>query len=134
MVLKVLIITKWAEGQIELIEANRKNYEVGYYTLGNLFITDVLSNEPLTKWDEFRAFNDEAKSSPALGFKFDTSKVSNEIAAVNNVLEEFKATLYSGSVDIDEYLGKLNNKLKEQGLDKVIAEMQTQIDEWKKTK
>ncbi|MBU3136905.1 ABC transporter substrate-binding protein [Clostridium gasigenes] len=125
---------KMGEGQIELIEANRKNYEVGYYTLGNLFITDVLSNEPLTKWDEFRAFNNSAKSSPALGFKFDTAKVSNEIAAVNNVLEEFKATLYSGSVDIDEYLGKLNNKLKEQGLDKVIAEMQTQIDEWKKTK
>ena len=124
---------KIGEGQIEIIEENRKNYEVGYYTLGNLFITDVLSNEPLTKWDEFKEFNNEAKSSPALGFKFEPSAVSNEIAAVNNVLEEFKATLYSGSVDIDEYLGKLNNKLKEQGIDKVIAEMQKQIDEWKKT-
>lgn len=125
---------KIGDNQIEIIEENRKNYEVGYYTLGNLFITDVLSNEPTTKWDEFKEFNNEAKSSPALGFKFEPSAVSNEIAAVNNVLEEFKATLYSGSVDIDEYLGKLNNKLKEQGIDKVIAEMQKQIDEWKKTK
>ena len=125
---------KIAEGQIEIIEEKRKEYEVGYYTLGNLFITDILSNEPVTKWDEFRAFNDAAKSSPALGFKFEPSAVSNEIAAVNNVLEEFKATLYSGSVDIDEYLGKLNSKLKEQGIDKIIAEMQKQIDEWKTNK
>ncbi|MEG1870957.1 MAG: DUF3502 domain-containing protein, partial [Peptostreptococcaceae bacterium] len=124
---------KVQEGQIEIIEEKRKDYEIGYYTVGNLFITDVLSNEPLTKWDEFREFNDAAKNSPALGFKFETSPVSNEIAAVNNVLEEFKSTLYSGSVDIDEYLTKLNNKLKEQGIDKIITEMQRQIDEWKKT-
>lgn len=125
---------KVGEGQIKLIEENRTKYQVGYYSLGNLFITDVLNNEPKDKWDVFRAFNNAAKSSPALGFKFERSEVSNEIAAVNNVLEEFKATLYSGSVDIDEYLGKLNNKLKEQGIDKIIKEMQTQIDEWKKTK
>lgn len=124
---------KVQEGQIEIIEEKRKDYEIGYYTVGNLFITDVLSTEPLTKWDEFRAFNDAAKNSPALGFKFETGAVSNEIAAVNNVLEEFKATIYSGSVDIDEYLPKLNNKLKEQGIDKIITEMQRQIDEWKKT-
>lgn len=121
------------DGQIEIIEEKRKDYEIGYYTVGNLFITDVLSNEPLTKWDEFREFNNKAKNSPALGFKFETSPVSNEIAAVNNVLEEFRTTLFSGSVDIDEYLTKLNNKLKEQGIDKIITEMQTQIDEWKKT-
>lgn len=126
--------TKMEEGQIKIIEAKRKQYEIGYYTIGNLFITDVLSNEPINKWDEFRKFNDAAKNSPALGFKFDRSGVNNEIAAVNNVLEEFKSTLYSGSVDSDEYLGKLNNKLKEQGIDKIIKEMQKQVDEWKKTK
>ncbi|WP_066870714.1 ABC transporter substrate-binding protein [Clostridium mediterraneense] len=120
------------EGQIKLNERGLKDYNVGYYTLGNLFITDVLHNEPLTKWDEFKEFNDKAKESPALGFKFDTKKVSNEIAAINNVLEEYKATLYSGSVDNKEYVEKLNKKLKEQGLDKVIAEMQSQIDAWAK--
>ena len=31
----------------------------------------------------------------------------------------------------DEYLGKLNAKLKEQGIDRVITEMQSQINEWK---
>ncbi len=78
----------------------------------------------------FRVFNDSAKNSLALGFKFDTSKVTNEIAAINNVIEEFKATIYSGSVDVEEYLNKLNKKLKDQGIDRVIEEMQTQLNSW----
>lgn len=121
------------DNQIELTD-KAQDYSVGYYTLGNLFITKVLNNEPETKWEEFKSFNDAAIASPALGFKFDTSKVSNEIAAINNVLEEFKSTIYSGSVDVDEYLNKLNQKLKDQGIDKVIAEMQTQLDAWKASK
>ena len=115
--------------QIKLID-KASDYSVGYYTLGNLFITKVLDNEPETKWDEFQEFNDAAKESAVLGFKFDTSKVTNEIAAINNVLEEFKSTIYSGSVDVDEYLDKLNKKLKDQGIDRVIEEMQTQLDAW----
>lgn len=122
-----------SENQIELTD-KAKDYSVGYYTVGNLFITDVLHNEPATKWDEFKTFNDAAKNSPALGFKFDTSTVSTQIAAVNNVLEEFKSTLYSGSVNNAEYVEKLNAKLKEQGLDQIIAEMQKQIDAWAASK
>ncbi|MDU8977440.1 MAG: DUF3502 domain-containing protein, partial [Clostridium perfringens] len=62
---------------------------------------------------------------------FNTEKVSNQIAAINNVLEEFKATIYSGSVNEAEYLDKMNKKLKEVGIDEVISEMQSQIDAWK---
>ncbi|ATD54200.1 ABC transporter substrate-binding protein [Clostridium chauvoei] len=123
---------KVGDKQIKLLP-KEEDYRVGYYTVGNLFLTYVLDKEPLTKWDEFEDFNNKAKNSPALGFKFDPAAVSTEIAAVNNVLEEFKSTIYSGSMDIDEYLPKLNAKLKEQGVDKIIAEMQKQIDEWAKT-
>lgn len=119
---------------IKLIKPEEKNFDVPYFSVGNLFITYKLEAEPDTKWEEFKDFNDKAKVSPALGFKFDSSSVSTEVAAINNVLEEFKQTLYSGSVDSDEYLGKLNSKLKEQGIDKVVAEMQKQVDEWKANK
>lgn len=124
---------KVGENTIKVLNPTQRRYEIPYFALGNLFITYVLDTEPESKWEEFKAFNDEAKASPALGFKFDTSKVTSQIAAINNVLEEFKATLYSGSVDVEQYLGKLNSKLKEQGIDKVINEMQSQIDEWKKS-
>lgn len=122
---------KVGEENIKIINPDDKAYDVPYFALGNLFITYKLEDEPATKWDEFQDFNDKAQVSPALGFKFDSSSVSNEIAAINNVLEEYKSTLYSGSVDVDEYLDKLNEKLHEQGIQKVIDEMQSQIDEWK---
>lgn len=110
------------------------DYDIAAFAFGNLFINYVLEGEPETKWDEFQEFNDESIASVALGFKFDTSNVTNELAAITNVLEEFKYALFSGSVDVDEYLNKMNTKLKEQGLDKVMEEMQTQIDEWKAEK
>ena len=121
---------KTGDTQIKLTD-KAKDYSVGYYTLGNLFITYTLDNEPVDKWKEFEAFNDASVESPALGFKFNTEKVSNQIAAINNVLEEFKATIYSGSVNEAEYLDKMNKKLKEVGIDEVILEMQSQIDAWK---
>lgn len=125
---------KIGDSHIKILNSEQKNYDVPYFSLGNLFLTYKLEGEPDTKWEEFEDFNDKSQVSPALGFKFNSSNVSTEIAAINNVLEEFKSTIYSGSVDIDEYLVKLNAKLKEQGIDKVINEMQTQLDEWKKTK
>ncbi|MDU5107886.1 ABC transporter substrate-binding protein [Clostridium sp.] len=125
---------KVGEDHIKILNPEQKNYDVPYFSLGNLFITYKLEGEPDTKWEEFKEFNDNSIMSPALGFKFDSSSVSNEIAAINNVIEEFKSAIFSGSVDVDEYLEKLNAKLKEQGVDRVIAEMQKQIDEWKETR
>lgn len=126
--------SKVGDKKIKLINPDDRNYVIPYFATGNLFLTYTLDNEPETKWNEFKEFNNSSKVSPALGFKFNSDKVSTEIAAINNVLEEFKATIYSGSVDVDNYLGKLNAKLKEQGIDKVIKEMQTQINEWKNNK
>lgn len=122
---------KVGDQTIKLLNTDQKNYDVSYFSLGNLFLTYKLEGEPEDKWEEFKEFNDDSEVSPALGFKFDSSNVTTEIAAINNVLEEFKSTIYSGSVDVDEYLEKLNTKLEEQGIQKVIDEMQKQIDEWK---
>lgn len=123
---------KVSENSIRLINPEQRRYEIPYFSLGDLFITYTLDTEPETKWEEFKEFNDSAEVSPLLGFKFDSSKVTSELAAINNVLEEFKSSLYSGSVDVDDYLNRLNSKLKEQGIDRVIAEMQAQVDEWRK--
>ena len=62
------------------------------------------------------------------------SNVSTEVAGFRNVLDEFGKSLYTGSVDPEEYLPKLEKKLEATGIDKVIDEMQKQIDEWKAEK
>lgn len=113
----------------ELPEAN--DYRVPYFALQNLFITYLLDTDPADKWDQFRAFNKNSAKSPALGFNFDGTKFQTEMSAFNNIMNEFNANLFTGTVDPTEWLPKINDKLKAAGLDRVKAEMQKQILSWK---
>ncbi|EGT3616623.1 extracellular solute-binding protein [Clostridium perfringens] len=124
---------KISNNKIRLLEKSI-DYMVDYYTLGNLFITYVLEDEPDDKWKEFERINNNSEISQALGFEFDSSKVEVEFNSVNTVLEEFKRSLYTGLVDTEEYVEKLNNKLKGAGIDKVKEELERQLNEWKNKK
>ncbi len=122
------------ENKIKLNEETRKNYSVSYWVQGGLFNTYVLANEPVDKWATFKEFNESSVDAPSFGFDFDLEPVSTEVAGFGNVLDEFGKSLYTGSVDPEEYLPKLQEKLQATGIDKVIEEMQKQIDEWKASK
>lgn len=78
--------------------------------------------------------NNAAIPSKLLGFSFDPTNVKSELAQTASVVDEFYAGLITGIADPDTTLPKMNEKLKKAGLDKLLAEMQKQIDEWKKTK
>lgn len=120
--------------KIKLVEEKRKDYSVPYWVQGGLFNTYVLDNEPLDKWATFKEFNDASEEAPSFGFDFDLSPVSTQVAGFSNILDEFGKSLYTGSVDPDEYLPQVQKKLEATGINEVIAEMQRQIDEWKATK
>lgn len=66
-----------------------------------------------------------------LGFKFNTENVSNQISAINNVLQEFERALYTGSIDPEVGLNDLNKKLNDSGINEVKEEIQKQLNEWK---
>jgi len=108
-----------------------KNYDMPTFSLGNVFLTYLNPTDPENKWEEFKKFNDSGKPAPLLGFNFDTTNVANEIAAVQNVKEEFWAPLMTGTVDPNEYLPKAIEKFKAAGLDTIMAEAQRQLDEWR---
>lgn len=120
--------------KIKLNEEKRKDYSVPYWVQGGLFNTYVLENEPLDKWATFKEFNDASAEAPSFGFDFDLAPVSTQVAGFRNILDEFGKSLYTGSVDPDEYLPQVLKKLEATGINEVIAEMQRQIDEWKATK
>ena len=120
--------------KIKLKEDAAKNYSVPYWVQGGLFRTYVLENEPLDKWIVVRELNDASIEAPSFGFDFHLEPVSAQAAAFRNVLDEFGKSLYTGSVDPEEYLPKLQEKLEATGIDKVIEEMQKQIDDWKTSK
>ncbi|WP_068616101.1 ABC transporter substrate-binding protein [Paenibacillus tuaregi] len=108
-----------------------KSYDMPSYSLGNNMLLYLNQNDPDNKWDEFKKFNAAGKNSPILSFNFDSSKVSSELAAVQNVKEQFWAALMTGTLDPATNLDKAIAKFKEAGLDKVISEAQSQLDAWK---
>ncbi|TLS48750.1 extracellular solute-binding protein [Paenibacillus antri] len=108
-----------------------KNYDMPTFSLGNVMLTYLNPTDPENKWEEFQKFNDAGKPAPLLGFNFDTSNVSTEIATVQNVKEEFWSALMTGTVDPNEFTPKAIEKFKAAGLDKIIEEAQRQLDEWR---
>lgn len=120
--------------KVKLNEEKRKDYSVPYWVQGGLFTTYVLENEPIDKWATFKEFNDAAEEAPSFGFDFNLEPVGTEVAGFRNILDEFGKALYTGSVEPSEYLPQMQKKFEATGIQKVIDEMQRQIDEWKATK
>lgn len=76
-------------------------------------------------------FSQEAQPLLTLGYSFDTRKVASEIAAVKDIVNEFRPLLESGILDdVDQALEVFLQALNEAGIDRIIAENQRQLDEW----
>jgi putative aldouronate transport system substrate-binding protein len=84
--------------------------------------------------EALREFNENAVASPALGFSFDPEPVKTEMATLANVIGEYDPVIASGSVDAVEPSGGLYqeflNKLESSGIQKVLDEANSQLDEW----
>ncbi|MCU6707756.1 ABC transporter substrate-binding protein [Paenibacillus sp. J5C_2022] len=104
------------------------------YMFGNQFLSYTWTTEEPDAWETMDAFNKGAVQSKALGFIFNVEDVKTEVAAVNNVIAEYRLGLDTGTLDPEEHLPAFNVKLKAAGIDKIINEKQKQIDEWAKAK
>jgi putative aldouronate transport system substrate-binding protein len=80
--------------------------------------------------EQFKVFNGGGAVSKALGFQYDSSSVRTAIAAVNNVVEQYRLGLEYGVVDPDTELPRFIQALKNAGIDEIIAEKQRQLDAW----
>jgi putative aldouronate transport system substrate-binding protein len=81
------------------------------------------------KWDQL---NKSANLSPILGFTFNMEAVKSEIAQCQVVIDQYLSALTTGTADPDKIQPEFIDKLKKSGVDKVIAEKQKQLDEWRK--
>ncbi len=117
----------------EGINSKNSTYYLGAQ-LGWLFpnqgITPVWDGNPPDFWDIFRAFNNNARRSKAIGFSFDATPVKGELTAVTNVIQQYKLSLENGTVDPAVKLPEFRARLKSAGIDKIVAEKQKQLDEW----
>lgn len=81
-------------------------------------------------FDDITNYNSTLKYSKAFGYTFDSSNYANQISAINNVLQTYRAQLTWGTVDVDTVLPQFISELEAAGLNDVIAENQEQLDAW----
>jgi len=120
-------VIKYPEG---ITAANATYVMHGKYLFGNQFMQYTLEGADPEQWTKMDEFNKSAIKSKALGFSFDSTPVKTEVAAVTNVVDKYRRGLESGTLNPDEQLPEFIQKLKEAGIDKIIAEKQKQLDEW----
>lgn len=110
-------------------------YSLGLgWAFGNQFINYLWDNEDAEKWDKFKAFNDGAKGTQTLGFVYDSSAVTTEIAQCANLWDQYIPSLETGTVDPEQLLPEAIAAFKAAGADTIIADKQKQLDDWKAAK
>ncbi|MDR2157101.1 MAG: DUF3502 domain-containing protein [Clostridiales Family XIII bacterium] len=103
------------------------------WEFGDQFNSYLLPGYPDDVWEQTDGINDGAEYSPIVGFVFDPEPVRVEISNCEAVFTEFWYPLVSGVYQekTDERLAAFLSRLKESGADKIIGEMQKQLDAWK---
>ena len=90
----------------------------------------VKEGNPTDLWEQYQTFNDNAIKSLASGFTFNIAPISTEYTAVTNVYNQYQKSIEFGFSDPDTSIDEMNAAMKTAGLDKIIAEKQSQLDAW----
>jgi putative aldouronate transport system substrate-binding protein len=119
-------IATFADG----VNANNAKYNPTWsWMVGNQFLATPWTPDAATIWDETKVFNGTGKKSPAMGFIFDPSPVSAEVAAVENVKAQYEDAIGNGEVeDVEASIAEFNKALYDAGLQTIIDEKQKQLN------
>lgn len=84
-----------------------------------------------TYYDKLADFNASvSRTSKTLGYTFNSQSVKTQRAAVNDVITQYKGVLGLGVTEPKAALSEFIKALKAAGIDEIIAENQTQLDNW----
>ncbi|MDF2921390.1 MAG: transporter substrate-binding protein [Paenibacillaceae bacterium] len=115
------------------IEKKPDTYLLAGWMFGNEFLSYLVPGQPDDVWEQTRKMNETAAVDPMISFSFDRKAVENEIAQLSAVTKEYEPILLNGLDDPEKMLKAFMEKRKAAGHDKVLAEIQRQVDEWRKT-
>lgn len=104
-------------------------YVQGHYTLGALEASPFPEvPTDVDQWDKAMERYAHATVSSVMGFVPDISPVETECLAITQIVGEYSRELYTGTSDPDAVIPAMLARMKEVGLDRVIAEIQRQLD------
>lgn len=112
---------------------NRYNPQTSWM-FGDLFNDFYSSEDVVGAWPLSLQDNKTATPSQALGFAFDPTNVKTELAQVQQAQQQYGYSLIMGRVDSVSGLRTYLSKLHDAGIDKVVSEIQHQLDSWKSSK
>ncbi len=107
-----------------------RNYRYGIspVNIGNVFQNYELCEG---QFDQIRTYNEEALTSPLEGFELDTRMFAIEMARVELVVKKYRDQLCQGiSEDWETLYQEFLEEMREAGSQKIIDEMQKQIDSY----
>ena len=99
-------------------------------TLGNFFLMYPTAGTDPASLDWELEQNKSAKTSPAMGFTFDSSSVKTQYTAVKNVISQYLPGLICGSLDPDTEIEKFVTALNDAGYQDILNAKQEQLDAW----
>ncbi len=123
--------TKIDENTIKLPETT--TFENANWMMGNCYNTYLTEGKPANTWEETKRINDNAKRSKLLGFSPNLEPIKLEMNNCKSVVSSYIDVLSQGVGDTPAMLDEMLARLKTAGSDKIITELQRQIDAWKDT-
>lgn len=125
--------TRTEDGKVQQIKDSGYRYS-GVWAVDHIAAPSLMVGEADNKVELYEEFNANAKKELLAGFIPDTSMIEAELAALNAIDQKYQLTLGRGFYDPDVYIDEYIKEQKAAGIDKVVAEMQKQYDEWRANK
>lgn len=122
-------VIRYADG----VDASNSPYTMPLHVYGdklNVAIYSPMTLDYYTMAAEFNESLPDDRTSKTLGFVFNNESVATEITAIDAVVAQYAGIIAAGAQDPAEVLPKFLEELDAAGIDKVIAEKQTQLDAW----
>lgn len=104
------------------------------WIFGNESIASSLPGYSPERWNAQDKRLKTAVLSPLLGFEFDPSPVKDQVSKIYNIKNKYLSDLSLGKVNPTTTLSKMNSEMKKAGLQKILTEMQKQVDKFKSRK
>lgn len=118
----------------KVVRVENDDWNFGTWLSSSIETCSLLASEPDNKVQEYLDFNNSSKAYSASGFRFDATPVDAIVSAVTAVNGEYWTLLNQGFLNPQTSLPEYQERLKEAGVDELIAEVQRQYDEWRAMK
>jgi putative aldouronate transport system substrate-binding protein len=123
----------WVDKENKLIELEFGAYPGNEpFLVGNTFLSYHVDESQIGCWEETDKINKNAAASPLLGFTFDSKPVRAQMSTINGNIDEYLEPILCGMGEggTEAAIAALNEFLYDAGLQDILDEMQSQVNEW----